>query len=50
MREVTGDVTGDAVPHRVGLDVSCVSELGDELLVSLEIGAENTGVLVDEFY
>ena len=47
MREVTGDVTSDAVPHRDGGDIG---ELADKLLVTLEIGAENTGVLVDEFY
>ena len=47
MREVTGDVTGDAVPHSDGGDIG---ELADKLLVTLEIGAEHTGVLVDEFY
>ena len=47
VREVTGDVPCDAVPHSDGGDIG---ELAYELLVTLEIGAENTGVLVDEFY
>ena len=46
MRQVAGDVSGDLVPHRNGLDVGkgC-----DHFLVVVEILVERLRIFVDEF-